>query len=51
MQSFSGAFLPNSASSLRWTIVGHSNLAIRKTIFILVFVETDIYRKIYETKL
>ena len=48
---FFEAFLPNSASDFRWTIVDDSNLTIHKAISIPIFVETDVYLKIYETKL
>ena len=43
-------FLPNSAYRFRFTIIGDSNLAISKTIFIRMLIDTDIYMEANQTK-
>ena len=44
-------FFPNSGQSFRLTTVAESNLAINKAIFILTFLCTNIYLKVYRTKI
>ena len=46
-----GVFFPNSGHSFRLTTVVESNLAINKTIYIMTFLCTNIYLKVYRTKL
>jgi hypothetical protein len=51
IQTSLSVILSDSTWSFRFTMVGDSNLAINKTIFILMFIGKNICLKIFRTKL